>query len=277
VPQQWKEVDVQGRPARYLDVGHGRRTLVFLHGWGIGYAGYRPALARLAGLGVRVVAPAMPAFGGTTELPVEDATLAGYAEWAAEFVGAVDIDTPVTLVGHSFGGGVAIRLAFDQPELVERLVLVNSVGGASGGSVLHSLRDRPPWDWGLHLPRDLSPLRQVTRVVPVIVRGLVPNVRRNPRAVAKAAALAWRADLRSELAELRGRGLPIVILWGDADRLLPPTGLAAIRSALGNPTPVVVPGSHNWLLANPTSFYEVITNVVGLDVGPGAGAERTAS
>jgi pimeloyl-ACP methyl ester carboxylesterase len=64
----WRSVKVGGAPTSYLEVGTGP-TLVFLHGWGLDYASYRPGLARLADLGVRVLAPAMPALlrsSGTT-------------------------------------------------------------------------------------------------------------------------------------------------------------------------------------------------------------------
>ena len=85
------------------------------------------------------------------------------------------------------------------------LVLVNSVGGSSwrSGRTLRSIAERPLWDWGLHFPGDVWPIRQATRVLPVIVEDLLPNLVRNPRAIVKVANLARRADLRSELEALR--------------------------------------------------------------------------
>jgi pimeloyl-ACP methyl ester carboxylesterase len=129
---------------------------------------------------------------------------------------------------------------------------------------MRTLAERPPWDWGLHLRVDRLPHRQFTRVLPVIIEGVLPNLRRNPSAVIKAALLAWRADLRTELAELRRRELPVVILWGEGDKVMPAAALTVLRGALGDAEVIVVPGSHNWLLADPTAFCEVMTNVVGL-------------
>ena len=142
---------------------------------------------------------------------------------------------------------------------------------------MRTVADRPLWDWGLHVPADLLPHRQLTRVLPVIVEDLVPNLRRNTRAVWRAANLARRAGLEPELAELRRRGLPVVILWGQSDRLLAGTALASLRDALGNPDVVTVPGSHNWLLAEPDRFCELITNIAGAGTtasprGPADGA-----
>ena len=49
------------------------------------------------------------------------------------------------------------------------------------------------WDWGLHFPSDVWPVRQATRVLPVLAEDLLPNLVRNPRAIVKVANLARRA------------------------------------------------------------------------------------
>ena len=159
----WRTVEVDGRPVRHLEVGSGP-TLLFLHGWGLGYRSYQAGLARLASLGLRVLAPAMPGFGGTAALPAEERTIEGYAAWVARFLEAAEVQTPVTVAGHSFGGGVAIQLAHDHPAAVDRLVLVNSIGGSAWrkGRAVRSMTERPLWDWGLHSATDLLPHREVT-------------------------------------------------------------------------------------------------------------------
>lgn len=130
------------------------RTVVFLHGWGLSHRAYRGAVKRLAAMGVRVLAPAMPGFSGSAGLPGEECTLEGYAEWVIAFLDELGVDEPVLLVGHSFGGGVSIKVAHDHPGRVGALVLVNSIGGAvwaDDGELQRPITDRPIWDWGLHL------------------------------------------------------------------------------------------------------------------------------
>ncbi|HXV94697.1 MAG TPA: alpha/beta fold hydrolase [Pseudonocardia sp.] len=266
VPLQRRTVRVRGRTVAYLAAGEGP-TLVFLHGWGLSHSSYRAALRRPAEAGLRVLAPAMPGFGGTADLPASELSLGGYARWLLDFLAAVGQHDPVTLVGHSFGGGVAIRAAHDAPARVSRLVLVNSIGGSTwteAGGVVKALRERPIWDWGLHLRADVLPLRQITRVVPVILQDATVNVLRNPGAVWRVAYLARTADLRGELAELKRRRLPVVVVWGRQDRVLPQASLAALRLALGDPEVVTVNGNHSWLIRDPRSFGEVITNVLGI-------------
>jgi pimeloyl-ACP methyl ester carboxylesterase len=165
------------------------------------------------------------------------------------------------VVGHSFGGGVSIRLAYDHPDRVRSLVLVNSVGGSAWkqGKTLKSIAERPLWDWGLHFPADIWPVRQATRVLPIIAEDVVPNVLRNPLAFVRVANLARRADLRRELEALRDRGLPVTLLWASRDGIIPRESFEALCVASGVEG-TVVDGSHSWLLADPEQFGEIITN-----------------
>jgi pimeloyl-ACP methyl ester carboxylesterase len=258
----------------YGEAGEGP-PIVFLHGWGLDHKAYKRALSRLVTAGVHVVAPALPGCGGTAALPGRVLDLAGYARWLAAFLDAVGMDRPALVMGHSMGGGVAIRFAHDHPDRTQALVLVNSIGGSAWthrGSALRSMAERPLWDWGIHLPADIFPIRQARKVLPVIVAEALPNLIREPRAFWRAAGVARRADLTAELDELRRRGLPVVVLWGRSDEIVTEDSFAAMCLALGDPHVVTVAGTHSWLIADPDTFGEVMTNV--LDV---VGLVRDAS
>lgn len=259
----WKRTTVDGRTALYGVGGEGM-PLLFVHGWALGQHSYKAALKRLVHQQCRVIAPALPGFGGTPELPERKFSFAGYAAWLEEFLDAIHVDGPALVVGHSFGGGVSIQLAHDFPERVQSLVLVNSVGGsawsAAGGRV-RSLAERPLWDWGLHFPADVLPLPQIRKVLPVIMEDALPNVLRSPRALVKVGNLARTADLRPELETLRQRGLPVAVLWGRQDQIIPKASFEAVCAALGAEGRVV-DGNHNWLLADPDAFGEVMTNSI---------------
>jgi pimeloyl-ACP methyl ester carboxylesterase len=263
---QWRTTAVAGRPACYGTAGEGP-ALVFLHGWGLAQHAYKRALKHLVAHGLRVYAPGLPGFGGTADLPASELSLGGYSRWLGEFLDAARITGQVTLIGHSFGGGVAIRAAYDFPDRVARLIVVNSIGGSAWSKdrgVLRSMRERPLWDWGLHLQADLWPVRQFTRVIPVIAEDAIPNLLRNPWAILRVANLARSADLTVELAELKRRRLPVTVLWGQRDTVIPQASSEALRAALGNPACISVPGNHVWLLADPSGFAEIITGIAGL-------------
>jgi len=263
----WRMMRVDGRPASYGVAGDGP-LVVFLHGWGLSHRTYRHGLELLVGHGVRVLAPALPGFAGTASLPEDALTLQGYAEWVAAFLEEYGVDEPVTLIGHSFGGGVALHAAHLRPDLVGRLVLVNSIGGSvwsNRGELPVPMADRPMWDWGLHIAAHALSVRSFTRVMPVIAADAVPNFVLHPTTLWKVGRLARDANLVAELEELKERGLPVVIVWGRDDTVIPWACAESLAVALGKAEVVTVPGNHSWLLADPTRFAEIITNVIGIE------------
>jgi pimeloyl-ACP methyl ester carboxylesterase len=245
-PLEWCEVDVDGRPAAY-GVGGSGPPLVFLHGWGLSGRTYRASLQRLMHAGVRVWAPSLP--------PRESGGLDTYADWVDAFCAAVGIDEPAVFVGHSFGGAVAIRSAHREPARVRGLVLVNSIGGAQAQAL---------WDWGWRAHRELFPLRDATRILPLVLNDAIPNVLRNPRAAWHAVDAARSADLGVELAGLEAHGVPIVVVWSHDDALITRASFESLYAALTAPVVRTVPGNHAWLIADPAGFGEVMTNVLSL-------------
>ncbi|MFF0815818.1 alpha/beta fold hydrolase [Rhodococcus sp. NPDC003318] len=261
---RWRRVRVDRSPVSYAVGGHGR-PVVFLHGWGIGPASYQAAIRELAHRGVRVYAPAMPGLGGTPELPTGERNLDGYARWVGRFIDEVGIRGPVTIVGHSFGGGVATRAAHDLPDHVEELVLVNSVGGAvwsSQSGIERHIGERPLWDWVLQLQADAIGSRSIGQVLGAVAGVALPNVLRAPMAVWRSAHLARTADLRPELSRLAERGLPVTLLWGTSDTVIPVASFESIRTALGDPNVVMVPGNHCWPIGEPGQFAEAMTRIL---------------
>jgi pimeloyl-ACP methyl ester carboxylesterase len=113
---------------RYLVAGEGE-PLVLMHGLG-GAASNWAALAPLLLPGRRLLVPELPGHGGSQPLPGKPA-LDAYAESLALLLEHEDA-APAHVVGHSFGGAVALRLAIRWPELVAALVLVASAGISSG-------------------------------------------------------------------------------------------------------------------------------------------------
>lgn len=260
---RWRRVHVEGRIATYTEVGEGL-PVVFLHGWGLGHRAYHEVLERLEAQGTRVVAPALPGFGGTVDLPGREPTLRDYADWVDAFLDAIGLDEPAVVLGHSFGGGVAIKFAHRHPARVRALVPVNSIGGGvwkTDEGTHTPLRDRPWWDWSLRFPADVLPLGTARTVLPVVLRDAVPNLLRNPSALVRVGRIARHADLTRELEELKDRELPVVVLWGTDDEVIPQASFEALCRAVGTPGELV-DGNHSWLLADPDAFGEVVTNVL---------------
>jgi pimeloyl-ACP methyl ester carboxylesterase/predicted amino acid-binding ACT domain protein len=260
----WFRFEVDGRRATYGAGGDGP-PVVFLHGWALGSRAYKRAVRRLMRRGCRVYAPSMPGFGGTADLPGPSISIADYADWTDAFMAAVDIDEPALVVGHSFGGGVAIKLAQAHPERVSYLVLLNSVGVVT---------ERPIWEWALRLCGEILPTRQGVETMRAMRDDFVANLVRNPIGLLRAGELARKADLREELAELRERGLPVLALMTTDDGVIPKTAFEALCNAVGTEGQMLS-GRHSWLLADPDSFDEVLANVVEVRVADHRAAVAT--
>lgn len=135
-----------------------------------------------------------------------------------------------------------------------------------------TMRDWPLWDWGLHLTAHALSPRTFTRVLPVIAADAVPNAVRHPDLLWRVGRLAREANLTGELEELRRRRLPVVILWGLSDRIVPWACVGSLIDALGDPEVLTVPGDHSWLIVDPERFAEIITNVIAMADGGSAQA-----
>jgi pimeloyl-ACP methyl ester carboxylesterase len=119
-PQHIREIG--GLRLQFRLRGSGR-PLLMLHGWGQSSLSFMGAASALEQR-YRLLTPDLPGFG-FSEGPKEAWGSAEYARVMAELVRAAGFET-VDVLGHSFGGKVALALATAYPELVRRLVIVAS-------------------------------------------------------------------------------------------------------------------------------------------------------
>ena len=252
----WHRTAVSGRRAVYGVGGADGPPVVFLHGWALGSRAYKRAMRRLTSRGCRVFAPALPSFGGTANLPWQHMSINGYAEWVALFMLEVGIKEPALVIGHSFGGGVAIKLAESQPTLVRYLVLLNAIG---------SVDTRLPWEWAVGFGREFWPVSDALELMQAMQTDLVSNFLKNPLGVAWAGLIAQRADLRVELAQLKESGVPVLALSSDRDRVVPGSAFEAVCNTVGADRRIVR-GGHAWLLVDPDSFGEVLASTIDVQV-----------
>lgn len=127
-PEIGATIDAGGIKTNYLDSGDGS-PVVLVHGSGpgvTGYANWRLAVPTLAER-FRVIAPDMVGFG-YTERPA--GLECDVDVWADQVVGVLDaLDLPsASIVGNSFGGAIALRVAVRYPDRVHKLALMGSVG-----------------------------------------------------------------------------------------------------------------------------------------------------
>ena len=98
--------------------------ILLLHGWGGSTVSFSGAYEYLSGLNRDVIALDFPGFG-SSDMPSPDWGVRDYAACVEALIEALKLRT-VILVGHSFGGRVALVLS--DKEWVESIVLVDSAG-----------------------------------------------------------------------------------------------------------------------------------------------------
>lgn len=237
-------ITVGGRQVRYRVDGAGT-PVVLLHGIGRSLEDWTEQHQLLRDR-YRVHSVDLPGSGWSEPL-AESHTLPALARFVAAFLDALEITEPVHLAGNSLGGAIAMQLAVHAPHRVASLVLVNSAGfGREVTIALRLLAIRP-------LGRVL--LRPRRRTARRVERGLFhdPAFVTEER-VEHALTLAhrphaarvsletirnlgtfhgvrsqWRETLLHALAEL---DIPILVVWGDRDLVLPAAHLDAARAHL---------------------------------------------
>jgi len=119
-------VKIHGHDVAYRTAGHGPEVVVFVHGIAGSSATWAPVMERLDGDRYTMIAPDLLGHGESAK-PRGDYSLGAYASGIRDLVAVLGHER-ATFVGHSLGGGIAMQLAYQFPEMCERLVLTCSGG-----------------------------------------------------------------------------------------------------------------------------------------------------
>lgn len=98
--------------------------IVILHGWGLCGEKYAKLKELLESKKYKVYSPDMPGFA-SEPLKGDSMNLDDYVEFVDSFMKKNKIEKPV-LIGHSFGGRVALKYAWKYPEKVKKIVLTGT-------------------------------------------------------------------------------------------------------------------------------------------------------
>src|SRR5580693_8762598 len=119
-----QHVSIHGHDLAYYMDGEGP-ALLRLHGIASSSRTWRDVIPLLTDR-FTVIAPDLMGHG-QSEKPVGDYSLGAFASGIRDLLEVLDIER-ASVIGQSFGGGVAMQLAYQHPERCERLVLVDSGG-----------------------------------------------------------------------------------------------------------------------------------------------------
>ena len=125
IPYEEKKVKVNDLEVNYKIAGEGPAVFI-LHGWGSSSDSWTEVQKILADRGCQVVVLDLPGFGKTSA-PSSIWGVEEYADFVHEFASQLSVEK-FTLVGHSFGGQIAIQFAVMHPEKIDKLILVAAAG-----------------------------------------------------------------------------------------------------------------------------------------------------
>ena len=256
-------MNVRATPVHVESAGAGP-PLVLLHGFALHgglFSSVLPALTRRH----RVHVVDLPAHGWSAPVaPYDLPTIAAAIDDATRHIGG-----PLTLVGWSLGGQVAMQWALARPERVQRMILVASTPAfvarddwphAMSATTLARFGDELRVAYRPTLLRFLSLQVQGSddgrRALARLRSSLFERGEPSPQALEAALALLRDADLRPRLREV---AMPVCVIAGARDALVPLAATQALAAALPRATHTTIAGAaHAPFLSHPDAFVEAL-------------------
>lgn len=187
-------IKVNGLKIYFQKTGKGK-NLIMLHGWGQDVSTFWPVVDLLKDKFTLWLVD-LPGFG-RSDFPKQNFSISDYAKTLAEFIKTNKIKNPIIL-GHSFGGKVAIKFAADYPELINKLILEGSAGIKPKYNFFSSKYHAVLWK----IRRFLANRK---------------NYYNDSKKTRKLLINALKEDLTEDLKKIKAKTL---IIWGEKDRAI---------------------------------------------------------
>ncbi|MBU1153176.1 alpha/beta hydrolase [bacterium] len=222
---------------QYFVEGTGKETIVLLHGLGGNDYDWRHLVNKLASQGYRVIFWNMRGVGQSDKPEKEeDYSIYKIADLFHGFMKSINLDK-ATIVGNSYGGGLAMIFAKEHSQMVEKLILINSL----------CYNQKPPFYLRFAafsvIPKIAFAILPKYFLVKYTVRQMVYNKKlitdedikiyaqyiKIPKATD---ALIWTARQILKLKTddqffkekiIKKIRVPTLIIWGDQDSIIPPS------------------------------------------------------
>lgn len=211
-------------PATVVEIGSGR-TVVFLHGL-VGLNDHWEEVVNRVKSHVRCVMLQLPLL----DLRGEDCSINGVTELTIRFL-REHVSNRAVLVGNSFGGHVALRVALEAPELVSGMVLAGS-SGLIERSMVSEVQIKPSREW---LARKIGELfyrpELHMRECDLDRAHKALTDRNGARAMVKLSRSARRNHLGSRIGDIEA---PTLLIWGRNDVVTPPEAATEFLERLPN-------------------------------------------
>jgi pimeloyl-ACP methyl ester carboxylesterase len=257
-----EKIKIYSSPVNYRVVGSGK-PVILLHGWRSSVKSWASFQEKLAGEKRKVIIPDLPGFGKTPLPSSQGWPLNYYAQWVEKFIQELgkrgELDFPLTLIGHSFGGRIAIKLGAARKIPLDSIILIDAAGlippaDFSKRIIAEIVKGGEIFLTAFYFPPRFKEYLRL--LVYQIIRQkdylkVSPEMRETFRKVIG-------EDLFSLLPEI---DLPTLIIWGEKDTLLPLEQAFIFREQIPNSKLEIIPESgHSPHLETPDKLLSLIIN-----------------
>jgi len=244
-----KTITVDGLKTKFLHGGSGQKILL-LHGWGSQSEKYRISFENFPENNGEVFIPDLPCFG-MTGCPTEAWNISDYVEWVKKFIFEVKISDYV-LVGHSFGGRIAIKFSSENPTNLKGIVLYSAAGITPQNKIKNSVY------FGI--------AKTGKAILRILRLNFISNLLK--KLLYKSAGVKDYNNANNQRKEIMKKVIsenlekylkdisqPVVLLWGSKDTETPLSDAEIIRKEINNSQTIVVDGAgHAIHIENPILF-----------------------
>jgi len=198
-------------------------------------------------------------------------TLDFHTRQLSQLLDALGIKVPVTLLGYSMGGAIATRFAATESDRVDRLMLLAPAGMGYDPSRLQAVaRVAGPfgdWLWGLVGPRLLLKGARDDANGASVITDLPDRIKSELKRKGYLAAVlsserhALQEPVADDHREIAAMYIPTLAIWGEADKVIPISGVGQLAVWNRHAHQEVIPGApHSLVFTRPTQVLEVIRN-----------------
>lgn len=258
-----KHMEIDGYGICYKITGSGEETVVMLQGWGTDMSVY-DSVASSINEKYRFVQFDFPGFGGSDE-PREAWDVDAYADFFCKFMQALDIKK-ATLIGHSYGGRVIIKLASREhiPFEIKNIVLIDSAGVMPEKTFAQKMKIKR-----YKILKKILNMKLVYALFPDLIddwrnRQGSEDYRKASPMMRKCLVLAVNEDLTALLPKIRQETL---LIWGDKDTATPIRDAKIMEEKIPNSGLAVIQGTgHFSFLEQPAVFKNIMKSYFKIGV-----------
>ena len=227
-----------------------RQVFLILHGWGSSSDRWQETANLLAEKGIKVVIPDLPGFG-KSQNPKKPWELEDYSDFVEKFVRFLNLEK-FYLLGHSFGGAIAVKYALKNPDLVKKLFL-------AGASLIRKKSLKKKFFF------IFSKIFKFFSYIPFfkkvfykfIVRSDYPQTKGVMR---KTYLNIIKEDLSDQLKNIK---IPSIIIWGEKDNIVSLKCGKKIKSKIKNSKLIIISnGGHDLERKNPKELSGIMSELI---------------